>query len=188
MDELLFKFENFGQDELISDNLKGRLTANIQGDIKIYPDLVPDINASEIHVDVSVLNGKLLQFEPIMLLSEYLGDRDLSVVLFDTLKNHIDMYKGELKVPNMTIETSLGHFDISGTHTANDEIEYYVRIPWKLIKQEAKNKIFGKDLSEQPVEIQEKDNTKKTRYVNLKITGTTEDFSVKLGKEKIDKL
>lgn len=188
MDELLFKFENFGQDELISDNLKGRLTANIQGDIKVYPDLVPDINASEIHVDVSVLNGKLLQFEPIMLLSEYLGDRDLSVVLFDTLKNHIDMYKGELKVPNMTIETSLGHFDISGTHTANDEIEYFVRIPWKLIKQEAKNKIFGKDLSEQPVEIQKKDNTKKTRYVNLKITGTTEDFSVKLGKEKIDKL
>lgn len=184
LDKLMFKFENFGQDELVSENIHGDISAVITGDIKVYPDLVPNIDESEVHIDVEVLKGKLQNYEPIMMLSEYLGDRDLSVLLFDTLQNHIDFYKGEIVVPNMTIETSLGHFDISGKHDMEDNIEYYIRLPWKMLKQEAKNKVFGKDLSGQTPEIVEKDETAKIRYLNLKIIGTTENFKIRLGKNK----
>lgn len=185
IDKMMFKFENFGQDELISENVHGKLTTNITGKIHVYPDFVPDLSTSEIHMDVELLKGKLVNYEPIMLLSEYLGDRDLSVIRFDTLQNHFDITNGTITIPNMTLETTVGHFDISGKHDANDNIEYYLRIPWKLIKQEAKGKIFGsKEPTEYSDEIVEKDPNGKTRYLNLKMIGTLDDYKIRLGKDK----
>ena len=43
-----FKFENFGQDAFVSDNLHGKISANVNGKILMYPDMVPNIDKSEI--------------------------------------------------------------------------------------------------------------------------------------------
>ena len=115
LDQLLFKFENFGQDALVSENLHGKLTADINGKIRMYPDMVPDIDQSEIHMDVQVLDGRLENYKYMMMLSEYMGDKDLTSVRFDTLQNHMDIKNGTLTIPNMTIESTLGHFELSGT-------------------------------------------------------------------------
>ena len=66
---MLLKFENFGQDHLVSENLHGKLTTTIDGNFKIYPDMVPNINASEIHMDVEVSEGRLENYEPLQMLS-----------------------------------------------------------------------------------------------------------------------
>jgi len=188
IDRLLFKFENFGQDAVVSENLHGKLTAHIDGNIRVYPDLVPNLDQSEVHIDVEVLNGRLVNYKPMLLLSDYFGDKDLTNLKFDTIKNHIDMTNGLMTVPNMTIESTLGHFDISGTQNMNDQIEYYVRIPWKIIGQGARNKLFGNKKTTSGEtgddEIIEVDPNKKTRYLNLKIKGTIDDYKIRLGKDK----
>ena len=188
LDQLLFKFENFGQDVIVSENLHGQLTAKVTGNIRIYPDLVPDLDQSEVHMDVLAINGRLEDYDYMLMLSDYFGDKDLTSVRFDTLKNHIDVTNGVLNIPNMTIESTLGHMDISGKQDMNDNIEYYVRIPWKLIKQAARNKVFGRKKNEgeeeSEYEIVELDPKEKVRYLNLKITGTLDDFKIRPGKEK----
>ncbi len=191
LDRLLFKFENFGQDYLVSDNLHGTLTTSINGNIRVYPDLVPDLDHSEIHMDVQVLNGRLENYDAMLVLADYMGDKDLTNVRFDTLQNHIDLTHGLMTIPNMSIESTLGHMDISGTQDMNDNIEYYIRIPWKTVKQAARYKLFGDKKNKKGEtgddEIIEVDPDRKTRYLNLKIHGTLEDYKIGLSKSKKEK-
>lgn len=186
LDKLLFKFENFGQDALVSENLHGQLSASITGNIRVYPDMVPDLDQSEVHMDVEVVNGRLENYDPVMMLSDYFGDKDLTNIRFDTLQNHMDITNGIISIPNMTIASSLGQMDLSGTQDMNNTIDYYVRIPWSLVKQAAKNKLFGakKEDSSEEDEIVELDPTKKIRYLNLNITGTLDEYEIKMRKAK----
>lgn len=188
VDQLFFKFENFGQDAIVSENLHGQLSANVTGNIRVYPDLVPDLDQSEIHIDLEALNGRLENYDYMLMLADYFGDKDLSNVRFDTLKNHIDVTNGILTVPNMTIESTLGHMDISGTQDMDLNIEYYLRIPWSLIKQGARNKIFGskkaKENKKTEDEIVEFDPKEKVRYLNLKISGNMENYKIRPSKKK----
>ncbi|WP_299886985.1 AsmA-like C-terminal region-containing protein [uncultured Lacinutrix sp.] len=188
IDKLLLKFENFGQDHLVSDNLKGRVSTRINGNIRVYPDLVPDLDQSEIHMDVEVLNGKLQNYEPIAMLSDYMGDKNLKNIKFDTLQNHLDITNGRITIPNMTIESTLGHMELSGTHDTNHKIEYYIRIPWKTVRKAARYKLFSnknkKDSIINEEEIIELDPNKRVRYLNLKLHGNIDDFEVSLKKAK----
>ena len=86
----------------------------------------------------------------------------------------------------MTIESTLGHMDISGTQDMDENIDYYISIPWSLVKQAARSKIFGtKDnASKTEDEIVELDPNKKIKYLNISITGTLDDYKVKTGKDK----
>ena len=188
LDKLLFKFENFGQDAIVSENLHGKLTADIKGKIRMYPDMIPDIDQSEIHMNVQVLDGRLENYEYMLLLSDYLGDKDLSSVRFDTLQNHMDIKNGQLTIPNMTIESTIGHFELSGKQDMNFNMEYFIRIPWAVIKEGARYTVFGNkktaDGQTGDDEIIEVDPNKKVRYLNLKIHGNMEDYKITLGKGK----
>ncbi|MFC3881875.1 AsmA-like C-terminal region-containing protein [Algoriphagus namhaensis] len=186
LDKLLFKFENFGQDAIVSENLHGQLSADITGNIRVYPDFVPDLDQSEVHMDVKVVNGRLENYDPVMMLSDYFGDKDLTNIRFDTLQNHMDITNGIISIPNMTIASTLGQMDLSGTQDMNNTIDYYVRIPWSLVKQAARNKIFGvkKEDGSQQDEIIELDPNKKVRYLNLNITGTLDEYDIKVRKPK----
>ncbi len=191
LDKLLFKFENFGQDHLVSENLQGKLTSRIKGKIRVYPDMVPDLDQSTLEMDVKVLNGRLKNYDPMLALSDYMGAKNLQNIKFDTLRNSLDIKKGKITIPSMTIKSTLGHIELSGTHDNNQNIDYYLRIPWKTVRKAAWQKLFGnkKDADaaineEQEDEIVEIDPNKKIKYLNLKIKGSIDDYKVSLGKKK----
>lgn len=184
LDRLLFKFENFGQDAIVSENLHGKLNSTITGNIRMFPDFVVDLDRSEVHLDAQVLDGRLENYEPILLLSDYLGDKDLTSIRFDTLQNHMDFMYGEVTIPNMTIESTLGHMDLSGTQHMDGTMNYYARIPWSLVKSAARTKMFGAASDSTENEIVELDPTRKQRYLNVNVVGTMEDFDVKLKKKR----
>ncbi len=193
LEKLLFKFENFGQDHLVSENLQGKLTTSIRGKIRIYPDMVPDLDQSTIEMDVKVLNGRLKNYDPMLALSDYMGDKNLRNIRFDTLQNSLAIEKGEINIPAMTIESTIGHMELSGTHDRNQNINYYLRIPWKTVRKAAWQKLFGskKDSvvnSEQVDEIVEVDSDRKTKFLNLKIRGTVDEYKVSLGKKRKNNL
>ncbi len=188
IDRLAYKFENFGQDQVLSENLHGQLTSKITGNVRLYPDMVPDLDQSEIHMNVKILGGRLENYEPMSMFSDYIGDKNLKKIKFDTLQNRIDIDKGKVVIPQMTIESTLGHIEFSGTHDSRHNIEYYLRIPWKTVKKASLYKIFGNKKKADSVygeeEIVKVDKTKRTRYLNLKIKGTIDDYDISLGKKK----
>jgi hypothetical protein len=189
LDKMLFKFENFGQDHIVSENLQGRLTSRIKGKIRVYPDMVPDLDQSNIDIDVKVLNGRLKNYDPMLALSDYMGDKNLRNIRFDTLQNNLGISNGIIEIPNMTIESTLGHMEFSGTHDNNNNIDYYLRIPWKTVRQSAWKKLFGGKNDtlankNQEDEIIEVDPDERIRYLNLKIKGSIDDYKISLGKNK----
>ncbi|MDB4292165.1 AsmA-like C-terminal region-containing protein [Maribacter sp.] len=189
LDKLLFKFENFGQDHLVSENLQGKLTTRIKGKIRVYPDMVPDLDQSTLEMDVQVLNGRLKNYDPMLALSDYMGDKNLQNIRFDSLQNSLAITKGKITIPAMTIESTLGHMELSGTHDKNQNIDYYVSIPWQMVKKAAWGKLMGKKKdtitnAEQEDEIVEVDPDKKTKYLNLKVKGNLDDYKISLGKKK----
>jgi hypothetical protein len=67
-------------------------------------------------------------------------------------------------------------------------MEYYVRIPWKVVTKAGWQKLFAKkdqDTSGQIDEIQYRQ--KRMKFLNLKIVGTPDDYSITLGKDKARK-
>ncbi|MGB0915614.1 MAG: AsmA-like C-terminal region-containing protein, partial [Crocinitomicaceae bacterium] len=185
LDKLLFKFENFGQDHIVSENLHGKFTGRVTGKIHMHTDMVPKIDDSEIHLDAHVLNGRLENYGLLDYMTDYFQDKNLKNVVFDTLDNHMDLTNGILNIPTMSINSSLGHLEISGKQSLEGEMEYYLRIPWKMITQTASSKLYGKkekSTSLQEDEIQYGDA--KTKYVNIRIVGDTDDYKLSLGKPK----
>ncbi len=187
LDQLMFKFDNFGQDYLVSENLHGRFTGRITGKIHMHNDLVPKIDDSEIHMDVDVTHGRLENYSLLQYMSDYFKDKNLDKVLFDTLNNQIDIVNGEMIIPKMEINSTLGHMEISGKQSLDGKMEYYLRIPWKMVTQTASSRLFGKkekeDVSEDQIdEIQY--GSGKTKYVNVKIVGDENGYKFSLAKDK----
>jgi hypothetical protein len=186
LEKFMLKFDNFGQDHLVSENLKGKFTGTITGKIHMHTDLTPKIDDSELHIDMHVTEGKLEHFEMLNALSDYFGDKNLTSVRFDTLDNKLDLVNGKLSIPSMDINSSLGHLMISGEQNTDLNFNYLVSVPWKVITKTASNKLFKKNKeevdTEQIDEIQYENENKKTRYVNVRIKGNSEDYKVSLGK------
>jgi hypothetical protein len=188
LDKLLFKFENFGQDHLVTENLQGKITSRIKGKVRVYPDMVPDLDQSTLEIDVKVLNGRLKNYDPMLALSDYTKNKNLRNIRFDTLQNSLNIEKGKIHIPNMTIESTLGHMELSGTHDSNQNIEYYLRIPLKTAMKAGWRKLFGRKKkttdNDQEDKIIEVDPNKRTRDLNVKIKGTVDDYKISLGKKK----
>jgi hypothetical protein len=188
LDKLMMKFDNFGQDYLVSENLHGKLSGHITGKLRMHKDMMPIVNESEIHMDLSITEGRLDNFSMLESMSDYFADKNLKRVAFDTLANHMDFNAGILSIPNMTINSSIGFMDIKGSQDMDLNMDYYVRIPWKMVTNAAASKLFGKKAEEVDPEqvdaIQYANDGKKTRYVNVRIKGNTEDYKITLEKSE----
>jgi hypothetical protein len=187
LDKLLFKFENFGQDHIVSENLHGKFTGTITGKIHMHSDLVPKLDDSELHMDIYVQNGKLENFSLLTYMSDYFKDKNLSKVFFDTLENHIDMINGVMKIPEMTINSSLGHMIISGEQDMNGAMEYRLQIPWKMVTKTGVTKLFGRNRSEEELAAQTDEiqyGREKTRYVNIRIKADADGYKFSIGKKR----
>jgi hypothetical protein len=121
-------------------------------------------------------------------MSSYFKDKNLKMVRFDTLRNKLTFKDGALTIPNMNINSSLGFMEISGKQALNMQMEYYLRIPMKMVTSVGFRMLFGKKQEEvdpdQVDAIEVRDKDKKVRFMNIKITGTPDDYKIGLGKAK----
>lgn len=184
MDQLMVKFDNFGQDEIVSDNIHGTLSGRLTGKIHMHADLIPIIDDSEIHLDARVTDGTVEKYAPLRALSDYFEDDALEKVLFDTLENHIDMKNGKMTIPEMVINSNLGFVKISGEQDMQMNMIYYLSVPWKMVAKAGRKKLFGSRKETDSQSIGEYDPDKNYRYINIIIEGDAEDYAIKMGKRK----
>lgn len=189
LDKLLFKFDNFGQDQLIHDNIRGKVSGTITSKFKMHPDLTPIVEHSTAHMELTIIDGSLVNFGPMEAMSSYFQDQNLRLVRFDTLQNTLDLNYGVLSIPAMNINSSLGFMEISGKQSLDLSMEYFIRIPLKMVTQVGVRSLFGKKSAEeipedQIDEIQVRNSEKRVRFLNLKVSGTVDDYKITVGKQK----
>jgi hypothetical protein len=189
LDKLMFKMDNFGQDVMISDNLHGKLSGKISSMIRVHPDLTPILDKGEAHMEVSIHNGSLVDFGPMQAMSGFFRDKNLRIIRFDTLTNTLDLKNGTLFIPNMSINSSLGYIELSGKQSLDLSMDYFIRVPWQLVSQVGVQTLFGGKKKEevdpdQIDAIEFRRDDKRVRFLNLRITGSPDDYKISLGKAK----
>ncbi len=189
LDKLLFKFENFGQDYLINENLHGLVSGTVISKFLVHPDLTPIIDRSEANMDLTVYQGRLVNFTPLQAMGEYFKDRNLRNVRFDTLSNTFELKEGILSIPKMNISSSLGFIELSGKQSLDMNMDYFIRIPLGLVTQVGFRSLFGGKSAEEIDPDREdaivfKDQNRRVRFVNVHMRGTPEDYQVGLGKDR----
>lgn len=188
LEKVMLKLDHFGQDVVINKNIKGRLSGQVKSYVQIHPNFVPIMSKTKADLNIKIFDGSLVDFAPLQAMASYFKDKNLRLVRFDTLENRISFSNGVLDIPSMDINSSLGFIRMSGKQTLDLNMEYYVRVPMKMVTQVGFNALFAKNdgtvALDQVDEIEYADKDKKVRYVNLKVTGRPEDFKVGLGRDR----
>lgn len=186
LDKFMVKFDNFGQDHLLSENLHGYAEGTLKGKIHLHADFVPKLDDSDLEINVQVTNGRLDNYAPLLDLGTYFEDKDVTKVKFDTLTNVFRLKGGKLSVPEMVICSSLGFLKIAGEQSISGKMpmEYLVGIPWSMIKEVAKNKLFRNrqkvDDNEDELVVEERN----AKYLYFKVAGDLENYQVTLDRKK----
>ena len=188
LEKMLLKLDHFGQDVVVNKNIKGRVSGQIKSYVQVHPDLTPIVSNTKAEMTLTIYNGSLVDFAPMQAMATYFKDKNLRLVRFDTLSNKLTFTKGVLDIPAMDINSSLGYIQVSGKQSLDFSMEYYVRVPMKMVTEVGFNTLFSRKREEvdlnQVDEIEYVDKDKKMAFMNLKVTGTPDgNYEVGLGRQ-----
>lgn len=168
-----YQFENFGQDVLLQRHVKGKISINSLLLAESDKQLNLDENKIYTETSLSIQNGELVKFEPLIELQEYLNSEfklnfNLSHLKFSTLENNIEINNGVINIPEMAIRSSDLNLDLEGTHSFNQDIDYLLKIKHsEIFKANKQNKIDA--------EFGVVENNDKTATLPLRMTGNIDD-------------
>jgi hypothetical protein len=190
IEKMMLKLDHFGQDVAINKNVKGTLNGEIKSYVQVHPNLVPIMSNTKAEIKMTIYNGSLVDFAPMQAMAGYFKDKNLRLIRFDTLANRLTFINGVLDIPAMDINSSLGYIQLSGKQSVDLSMEYYVRVPMKMVTKVGFHSLFNRhqedvDLN-QIDEIEYSDKDKKIAFMNLKVTGKADgsNYEVGLGKQK----
>ncbi len=146
INQLFYELGNFGQSVLTDKNLKGSVTANIQFASMWSKNLHCNLDKVYAKGDITIENGELNNFAPMLSLSRYLKGADLKNIKFQTLHNTIEIKKQNIVIPAMQIHSSAFELTASGTHNFDNIVDYHLafllsQIVGRKVKQQ--NTEFG---------------------------------------------
>jgi hypothetical protein len=170
IDSVFYISDNFDQQFITDKNLKGQFTGNLQLFFIMNKDLHIDPASVIANIEASILNGQLINFEPMKKLSRFVNEKELEHIRFSELKNNIYIENQKISIPEMLIKSNVTTISISGTHTFDQVMDYKLALPLKNLNKSHKDK----DEAYGAIEEDEKGNT----VVHLTIKGTSENYKV----------
>ena len=177
-EEFFAQGENFGQEVLTAENIEGTMNANLW--IQTYFTPAGELDYEKLHVLalVDITNGELHDFAMLENFAFALKAGDLERVRFTRLRNYFEIVDETLYIPRMFIQSSAANFELSGSHTFEQYLDYFIKVN---AGQAIKNKIKRHD---DELEILP---ARRNGFFNLYYTvrGPLETFEVASDKRKV---
>jgi hypothetical protein len=148
---LFRSFDDFGLKGIGARNLKGRMNADIKltGFLTDKAQIVP--NSFKGTIDFSIMDGQLLDFEPMEKIQEFarirptdkktkwtgetvLKKRDLSEVRFGALQNSLDIDSTTVKLHRMEIRSTAFTLYAEGTYDLKKGADMSLQVPLSNLK------------------------------------------------------
>jgi len=167
-------FHNFGQDFLKAENLAGTLSGSFSLLLPMDSMLKPQIKSLTAEGKYILVNGGLINFEPVKQLSSFIELSELENISFQKLENDFFIRSNFLYIPQMEVKSSAVDLSVNGKHSFNDDYEYHIKMLLSeiLSKKRKKNK---SNISE--FGVVEDDGLGRTSLL-LKIENTGDVFKV----------
>ena len=126
--QLFYEFHNFGQSTMRHKHLKGKIDSEIYLRNEWDKYFTPIDDHLYSFIDVNINNGELLEFEPLMEMSDYISVNELKRIKFSNLENQIEIKNNKIEIPFMEIYSSALDMAGSGSHTFDNEMDYEFKI------------------------------------------------------------
>lgn len=135
---LMVLFNDFGQSAIKSDQLKGRIDADVTMGFQLDADLKLDLSSVNGVVDMNVVSGEIIHWSVLEDVAGYLKknkwiaplvDEDLlakklSWVKFEELRNTISIANQVIEIPWMEIKSSALNMVFKASHSFNNDMDY----------------------------------------------------------------
>ena len=158
INKLLFAFDNFGYDSLISyENLSGFFSADLNSRFVFDADTLVS-NDMRILGNFKLRNGKLVNYEPAMEVSKFTGIKELDNIDMKTLECNIFMFKNKIYVPITKIVSSSLDLSTFGMQSMGDDYEYHIQMKLSEILKGKSQKLIerqnssGDEISEDDID------------------------------------
>ena len=169
-------FNNFNQDFITAEHIKGIGTAEIQMQATWNPSFIFEKEELKLKSHLVIEKGELIQFKPLESLSDYVSLDDLKIVQFSTLENTIEIENKVVTIPTMEIKSSALSVFISGSHTFEQEIDYRIKL---LLSELMSTKFRKKNTQVKKTEFGAiKENGKIFNTIYFKMTGNSENPNI----------
>ncbi len=121
-------FDNFGQDFIEAENLKGII--NSKNKLSFLMNDKAEIDETSLNVlsDIEINNGELNHFEPMKQLSRFIALSELENIKFSTIKNQIRIENKTIYIPKMDIKSSAFTITAGGEHHFNGKYNYKLKV------------------------------------------------------------
>jgi hypothetical protein len=126
--EFLAQLDNFGQDVLTQDNLRGRLKSLIK--VNIFLDSLGNFKNDDLFVvaDVKLTHGELINLKMLEGFSSFIKMRDLQHISFTELKNQFKIEHGKFILPAMFIQSNALNLVVGGEYGFSHDLDFKIKI------------------------------------------------------------
>jgi hypothetical protein len=133
-------FHNFGQDFIRAENLAGNLSGSLSLLLPMDLTLNPDIKSLTAEGNFLLVNGALINFEPVKELSSFIELSELENIHFEKLENDFFIRNNFLYLPQMNVRSSAADLSVNGKHSFDNDYEYHVKMLLSEILSKKRNK------------------------------------------------
>jgi hypothetical protein len=175
----LFKqAENFGQDVLLAENLKGQLDARVA--IFTYWDEEGNFQMDKLRVlaGVGITDGVLQDLKMMEDFSTFVNIKDLQTIKFVDMQNFMEIRNQRFYLPAMFIRSNALNLTISGEHSFDHQIKYSIKVNAGQVMAD-RFKRHDPKLSAKPA--------KRNGWFNLyySVLGTLDDYNIQSDKRRV---
>ena len=169
LDSLFFVFDNFNQKFITRDAIKGKLNSNVYTYMYFNSDWEFKRELLYAEAALTIKEGELNNFEPVMSLSSYLNEENenLADLRFSDIENQILISNDTIYIAEMNVGTNIRNIRIGGYHTFNQQIDYRLAVPVVKNRRD-KDEKFGQVKTDKSGQL----------YFPFRIKGTTSDYKV----------
>ena len=171
-----------GEEVKVGDHLAGIFNGEIEANVPVTQDFNFDLARLTGSIKAVVKDGALRNYPPLMEMGKYFKNKDLSNVQFADMMNTMVFKQGKMHLPFMTINSTLGTIFLMGYQTIDDDMEFDVQVPVKLVAGAVLNSLFagkkGDDGKEDVIS-----SGPKGKYVTVHIYGHNDEYRFKIGKK-----
>lgn len=180
--QFFYQLGEFGQENITSDHIKGKVDATIYYKSFIDPGLSIDPASVYALGDIVIRQGELIRYTPLYKLSKYLKNKELEHIRFSTLKNQIEIKEEVIYIPEMDIESTTLNLSIMGNHSFENNIDYHVRV---LLSELLSKRDKKKEEEIEGIFPEEDGLGRTTLYLHM--TGNAEDPDIKYDTKEVRK-
>ncbi len=176
---LFAQLNNFGQNTLQDQHIKGYITADISFSGKWNRLLQPDLNSIKSSASISLERGELINFKPLESLSKFVELNELKRIKFSTLESQLTIQNQIISIPKTSLKNSALNIEFWGTHHFDNTIDYHIQLLLSdlISKRPQKSKELDEELA-----LVETD-TENRRSVFLLMTGSVDKPIIRYDKK-----